>query len=285
MYSLSDLSNIKLIVSDVDGTLLKEDGTLGSKTKNLISQLMERGIKFSLATGRLHSAVANLASEIKLNGAVMSLDGSVIKDYSSDQIIYESFLKPSKVIKAITLAGKHLVNIALCHADAIYFTENNSFIPEVLSKYGAKYQEVEYYDNYINNVLEIIFVSDMQESITKIRDHFVFPKTFGCNISYYRSSSKKNMYFLEVRRSGSSKGKAVKRILKHYKMDWSNVAVLGDWYNDISMFDTYALKIAVANAVPEVMLKANVVTRGTNEDEGACEFFEMVLKSKRDYNA
>ena len=101
MYSLSDLSKIKLIVSDVDGTLLKEDGTLGSKTKNLILQLMESGIKFSLATGRLHSAVANLASEIKLNGAVMSLDGSVIKDYSSDQIIYESFLKPSKVIKAI----------------------------------------------------------------------------------------------------------------------------------------------------------------------------------------
>ena len=281
MDSSFNLSKIKLIVSDIDGTLLKEDGTLGSKTKNLLAELMDSGVKFSLATGRLHSAVRGLASEIKLNGAVISLDGSVIKDYSTDKIIFESFIKPSRVKKAIAEAGKHLVNIALCHSDAIYFTENNSFIPEILSKYGAKYQEVESYDNYINNVLEIIFVSDMQESITKIRDQFIFPRTIGCNISYYRSSSKQNMYFLEVRKGGSSKGKAVKRILKHYKMKWANIAVIGDWYNDVSMFETYALKVAVANAVPEIISKANLHTIGTNEEEGICEFFEMVLKSKR----
>ena len=281
MDSSFNLSKIKLIVSDIDGTLLKEDGTLGSKTNNLLAELMDSGVKFSLATGRLHSAVRGLASEIKLNGAVISLDGSVIKDYSTDKIIFESFIKPSRVKKAIVEAGKHLVNIALCHSDAIYFTENNSFIPEILSKYGAKYQEVESYDNYINNVLEIIFVSDMQESITKIRDQFIFPRTIGCNISYYRSSSKQNMYFLEVRKGGSSKGKAVKRILKHYKMKWANIAVIGDWYNDVSMFETYALKVAVANAVPEIISKANLHTIGTNEEEGICEFFEMVLKSKR----
>ena len=281
MDSSFNLSKIKLIVSDIDGTLLKEDGTLGSKTKNLLAELMDSGVKFSLATGRLHSAVRGLASELKLNGAVISLDGSVIKDYSTDKIIFESFIKPSRVKKAIAEAGKHLVNIALCHSDAIYFTENNSFIPEILSKYGAKYQEVESYDNYINNVLEIIFVSDMQESITKIRDQFIFPRTIGCNISYYRSSSKQNMYFLEVRKGGSSKGKAVKRILKHYKMKWANIAVIGDWYNDVSMFETYALKVAVANAVPEIISKANLLTIGTNEEEGICEFFEMVLKSKR----
>ncbi len=281
MITSFDLSKIKLIVSDIDGTLLNDGGILGNKTKNLLSQLMDNGIKFSLATGRLHSAVRELASEIRLNGTVISLDGSVIKDYSNDKIIFESFIKPSSVKKAIQLAGRHLVNIALCHSDAIYFTENNSFIPEILSKYGAKYQEVDSYVDYINNTLEIIFVSDMQESITKIRDQFVFPRTIGCNISYYRSASKQNMYFLEVRKGGSSKGKALKRLLKYYRMNWNNIAVLGDWYNDVSMFETDALKVTVANAVPEIVLKADMVTKGTNEQEGVCEFFEMILKSKR----
>jgi Cof subfamily protein (haloacid dehalogenase superfamily) len=281
MNNLPDVSKIKLIVSDIDGTLLKDDGMLGHETKKLLSQLMDRGIKFSLATGRLHSAVKNLASEVKINGSIISLDGSVIKDFVNDEIIFESFISPSKVKKAIELAGKHLVNIALCHSDAIYFTENNSFIPEILSKYGAKYQEVNSYVDYINNTLEIIFVSDMQDAISRIRNRFEFPKSFGCRISYYRSSSKQNMFFLEVRKSGSSKGKALKRLLKYYKLGWKNIAVLGDWYNDTSMFETDALKIAVANAVPEIILKADFVTKCTNNEEGLCEFFEMILKSKR----
>jgi Cof subfamily protein (haloacid dehalogenase superfamily) len=281
MNNLPDVSKIKLIVSDIDGTLLKDDGVLGNETKKILLQLMEKGIKFSLATGRLHSAVQELASEIKINGSIISLDGSVIKDFINDKIIFESFISPSKVKKAIELAGKHLVNIALCHSDAIYFTENNSFIPEILSKYGAKYQEVNSYVDYINNTLEIIFVSDMQDAISKIRNRFEFPKSFGCRISYYRSSSKQNMYFLEVRKSGSSKGKALKRLLKYYKLGWDNIAVLGDWYNDTSMFETDALKIAVANAVPEIILKADFVTKKTNDEEGLCEFFEMILKSKR----
>lgn len=281
MNNSLDVSKIKLIVSDIDGTLLNNNGILGTETKKMLSQLINSGIKFSLATGRLHSAVKKLASEIKINGTIISLDGSVIKDFVSDKVIFESFVSPVKVKKAVELAHKHVVNIALCHSDAIYFTENNSFIPEILSKYGAKYQEVNSYVDYINNTLEIIFVSDMQNAISKIRDRFEFPKSYGCRISYYRSTSKQNMYFLELRKSGSSKGKALKRLLKYYKLGWNNIAVLGDWYNDTSMFETDALKIAVANAVPEIILKADFVTKETNENEGLCEFFEMILKAKR----
>ncbi|HEY7751773.1 MAG TPA: HAD hydrolase family protein, partial [Ignavibacteriaceae bacterium] len=57
-------------------------------------------------------------------------------------------------------------------------------------------------------------------------------------------------------------------------------AVMGDWYNDVSLFDTKAIKVTVANAIPEIKMKADIITSKTNDEEGAAEFFEMVLKAK-----
>lgn len=280
-----DLSRIELVVSDIDGTLLNDDGILTEKTKWFINLLINNGIKVSLATGRLHSAVERLAEEINFKGEIISLDGSVIKSYPEGLKLYESFVKQKVVERAINLAKNYLVNIALCHSDAIYFTENNSFIPEILTKYGARYQEVDSYVNYINNTLEIIFVSDMLDSITAIKKQFEFPRSFGCEISYYRSMSKKKLHFLEVRKSGSSKGLAIKRLLNRYKIKWRNIAVVGDWYNDVSMFETKALKVALENAVPELKAKADIITSAGNNEDGITEFFDMILKSRGNKNA
>jgi len=58
--------------------------------------------------------------------------------------------------------------------------------------------------------------------------------------------------------------------------------VIGDWYNDITMFQTKAIKVAVANAIPELINAADIVTTRSNREDGTAEFFEMVLKSKRE---
>jgi len=82
MMNLKDeLRNIKLIVSDIDGTLVSDDGTIGTETKKLIKQLSELGVTFTLATGRLHSAAEEIAKEIALEGPIISLDGSLIRTY------------------------------------------------------------------------------------------------------------------------------------------------------------------------------------------------------------
>jgi len=72
------------------------------------------------------------------------------------------------------------------------------------------------------------------------------------------------------------------RLLKHLSIKPSQAAVIGDWYNDITMFQTNAVKVAVANAIPELINTADYVTTKSNRDDGTAEFFEMVLKSKRD---
>ena len=73
----------------------------------------------------------------------------------------------------------------------------------------------------------------------------------------------------------------MERLLKHLKVKPNQTAVIGDWYNDISLFETDAFKVAVANAIPEIRKMADIVTSKSNNDEGAVEFFKNVLKAKR----
>lgn len=278
---LNKLKKIKHIVTDIDGTLLNDYGELGLENKKLILELMKEDVLISLATGRLHSATNDLAKELSLNGYVISLDGAVIKEFKNDKTIFESFLKARHVKKAISISNDLLVNIVLCHSNSIYYTEYNSLIPSLLSKYGALYQQVSSYEEYLSGTLEIVCASDMKGSIKKMEERFNFPFSVGCTTSYFRSKKNENIFYLEIRKAGSSKGKALERLFRHIFIKPEQTAVIGDWYNDITMFQTKALKVAVANAIPELRNEADFVTGKDNNEDGVAEFFEMVLKSKR----
>lgn len=280
MLNLDKLKNIELVLFDVDGTLVDDYGELGERTKKLIMSLKKYGVNFSFASGRLHSALIPLAEELKLYSPLISLDGTVIKSIAEKDFVYRSYLKENHVKKAIELSERYMVNIALCHNDVIYYTEQNSVIPKLMDKFGAPYQEVESYDNLTDKTLELVFASDNRPAVAYIRDKFIFPFSLGISISFFRSQTHDNIYYLEIRRSGSSKGKAMKRLLKHLKIQEEKTAVLGDWYNDISMFESKALKIAPANAISELKRKADIVLKKSNNEEAAAVFLEKLLKVK-----
>lgn len=275
------LKEIKHIITDIDGTLLNDNGELGHESKKLIKELIDEKVIISLATGRLHSATTDIAKELSLNGYVISLDGAMIKDFVTDKILFESFLKIGQVKKAIVISESLLVNIVLCQASSIYYTEDNSVIPSLLSRYGAFYTRIDSYKDYLSGTLEIVCSSDMKNSIKQMEEKFNFPYSIGCNTSYFRSKKNENIYYLEIRKAGSSKGKAFGRLLRHLSIKPIQAAVIGDWYNDITMFQTKAIKVAVANAIPELLNAADIITTNSNREDGTAEFFEMVLKSKR----
>jgi Cof subfamily protein (haloacid dehalogenase superfamily) len=272
---------IKLIVSDLDGTLLSDNGSLGVETKKMVMDLINEGVIFSIATGRLHSAVVPFAKTLSLNGPIISLDGALIKYYSSGKTIFQSFIKERHVKKAINYSEEYLVNLVLCHDDAIYYTDFNTVIPSLLSKFGAEYKKVDSYERHMKNTLEIVCASDMRESIKTMHEAFTFPSTFGCSTSFFKSHSYENIFYLEIRKAGCNKGKGLKRVLKHLNLKAESAVVIGDWYNDITLFKTKAFKVAVANAIPELTHLSDYVTKGTNNEEGVAEFLEMILKAKR----
>lgn len=282
MFDLEKLKKIELVIFDVDGTLVNDEGEIGERTKKIIMQLKKCGVLFSFASGRLHSALVPLAEELKIYSPLISLDGTAIKSIAGKEFIYRSFLNESHVKKAIEYSEKYLLNIALCHSEAIYYTEQNSVIPKLMNKFGAVYKEVDSYDDFRDKTLEIVFAGDKRRTVEYIRDKLSFPLTFGTSVSFFRSQTHEGIYYLEVRRSGSSKGKAMRRLLKYLKIKENHTAVLGDWYNDISLFESKAIKIALRNAIPELKKAADYVLDKSNNEEGVIDFLEALLKSKND---
>ena len=275
------LSDIQLIVFDLDGILLNDDGKIGRESVDLIRELKEMGMRFSFATGRPHSAVTKYAKALNLKAPLISLDGTLIKSYPSKEIIYMAYIPEKYVARAIRLADKFFLKVALCHDDAIYFTESNSLIPQLLEKYGAKYKETAYYDNYLYQTLEIMFAGEYKEPMKYVENKMTFPYCFGLSTSFYKSHSHSDVYYLEIRKQGSSKGNGLAHLTKHLNIKLRNTVVLGDWYNDRSLFETKAIKVAMANAVPELKRLADFITRRDNNEDGVAEFLNMVLQSKK----
>jgi Cof subfamily protein (haloacid dehalogenase superfamily) len=275
------LAKLELIVFDLDGTLLNKYGDIGDKTKQYVRELKKMGMKFSFATGRLHNSIVNYAEELELKTPLISLDGAIIKSFPANEIIYESYLKKSYVKKAINMAEEGLLKVALSHDEAIYYTPENSLVPQLMEKYEAKFEEIESYDKYLSNSLEIVICGDYKKSIKKIEEKMKFPSAFGLKTSFYKSNDQDGVYFLEIRNKKCSKGDGFIKLAKHLKIGVKQSAVIGDWYNDRSLFRTKALKIAVANAVDEIKQMADHVTKKTNNEDATAEFLEMVLEAKR----
>ena len=280
MFDLKQLEKIELVIFDVDGTLVNDNGELGKRTKKYIRDLKKLGVLFSFASGRLHSALTPLAEELKINTPLISLDGSLIKSTAGKNFVYRSFLKQKHVKKAIDYSEKYLLNIALCHTEAIYYTNQHSVIPKLLDKFGATYKEVKSYGDLTKETLEIVFAGDNRRTVEFIRDKLSFPFTLGISISFFKSQSHEGIHYLEVRRSGSSKGKALHRLLKYLKIKEEKTVVIGDWYNDISLFETKAIKVAPKNAIPELKKKANYILNKTNNEEAVTDLLEALLKAK-----
>ncbi len=281
MFDKDRLKRIKLIVADLDGTLLTNSGEISSGTEGLIKELKKEGVSVSFASGRLHSALTGYADLLEVKNPVISLDGSMIKEYPGGGILFESYVPAKYVKRALAYADKFLLNVALCHPDAIYYTEQNSVVPTITEKFGAKFEEIPEYNGYINNVLEITMLSDYKDNIKHVRDRMSFPYSSGLTSSYFRSQRHKGIYYLEIRKKGSNKGKALKKMLRYLKISQAETAVMGDWHNDIYLFLPKVLKVTLENSLPELKRMADIQIPKDNNEDGAAEFFEMVLKARR----
>ncbi len=281
MISKEILRRIELVVFDLDGTLLDDDGNVSAETAGLVKQLSAMNVKFSIATGRLLSAVTEIADQLEIKIPLITLDGTLIQRYPAGESIFQKHLPEKYVHRALKLADQYLLKIVLCHPSAVYFTEENVHEAFMKTKLGAKFQKVASYENYSDDTLEVLIAGDYFDNMKHVSKLMTFPHTFGVKRSLYKSNQMGGTYMLEIRRMGCSKGEGMKKLLKHLKIKPSRTAVIGDWYNDKSLFETGALKVAMSNAVPDLKRIADVVTKKDNNEGGVAEFLKMLLQAKK----
>lgn len=272
------LKKIKLVVCDVDGTLTNQDNEIGEQTKLYVKKLKEKDVLFTFATQRIHSSVAGYAKELEIKIPFMTINGALIRGLNGT-VLSKAIIPEKKVKKALDLASKHYVRVALCYNDDILYTEDNSVLKDFMYRLGSNYKLVDSYHNYKDQVLEIIMLGNEKSVIKHIQNRMNFPYRLFLTARYYRSSSRYGVYHLEIRKSGTTKKTGLAKLAKHLNVKKDEIVVIGDWYNDRDLFDFGGFNVALQNAVPELKFMAHYVTQTTNEEDGVGEFLKILYES------
>lgn len=268
--------DIKLIVSDIDGTLVNNNNEISELTIDLVKKLKEKGVLFSLASQRVHSSIIPLAEQLDVTIPYISLNGSLIQTSDGEINLNRSVIDKKYVDKAIELAENNYIKIVLCYNDRIVYTEDNSVLRDFMSRLGTTYSMVDSYDEFTDNVLEIIMSGNDRKIMKKIHGKMSFPFGLILKCKFYRSQTFQGVYNLEIVKSGVSKKTGLKILAKNLNLSRKQVMVFGDWYNDRDLFQFGGLNIALDNAVDELKEMADYVSDKSNEEDGVGNFLKLL---------
>ena len=253
-----------LFVSDLDGTLLKSDGTMAEETVAAINEMTARGLKFSFATARSYYTAMQVASEIKADIPIILHNGVFIRDNLSGRRIVENLLDDVPYIKSVlTSHGIHPMVYTLNGE-----TEKYTYVPELLSREAAEFQatrEGDPRDNPIHDAERIwdgtvfyVLCIDTEDALRPAYEQL--RERYNCIFArdYYSGEM-----WLEILAQSASKASAVLQLRD--LLGCEKTVVFGDAENDIPMFEAANEAYAVANAIDALKKRATAII-GSNDE-------------------
>lgn len=270
---------IRLVVSDLDGTLLNDEHIVSKENKKAINELENKDIKFCIATGRLNASAKVIARELGGSYNIISCNGALIKSADGSERIYINSLKNNKAIAIAELLesmnqryhfytedsvySKTLSNSALCyHEQNLKNNDNKEDIRIVICEDIVKKAGI------VQDILKFIIFFEDENDSQEIMNKLI--EIEGIDIS---QSGTKN---LEIMNKNVSKGNAIKIVSDMYKIPTSEIMVLGDQKNDLSMFEIAGVKVAMANGNSRLKTAADFITK-SNNDSGVAYAINKVI--------
>ena len=258
--------NKTLFVSDLDGTLLKSDGTLDTNTAREINRMAEAGLKISFATARSYHTMKKVAGEINVNIPLILHNGVFIASSTDGEILSAEYLKPTEKIAEV---------LGRLNIEPLVFSQRGrkqyfSYLPDRINRATRTFNEPrqndprnlpvcnpeKLWDGEIFNVTCIGDEPALKLAYAELRD--VCRCFFGKD--YYSGE-----YWLEMISKDASKALALERLKT--MLGCERTVVFGDGNNDIEMFEAADECYAVENALDELKARATAVIGGN--DDGA----------------
>ncbi|MGL4336406.1 MAG: HAD family hydrolase [Turicibacter sp.] len=262
---------MELFVSDLDGTLLNKKSEISSVTREVLNGLIQKGVKFTVATARTHATVIDLLEGVEIEMPIAIMNGVGIYDLK-----HRKYLEIVDIEKKVT---EQVLNVF----------SNFELDPLI---YGIKDDELYVYYTQIANVATEEFykvrsdkplktfkkVSSFEDAISgsEIVNMLVFDKfdkikaaaeiiqdIEGITVTYY-STRQEGFGYMELYSANASKANGIKALSKYANYD--KIVVFGDNLNDLPMFELADECYATANAVESIKKIATGVIAHHNED-------------------
>lgn len=266
----------KLIVMDMDDTLLRDDHTISDENKKAIKKAQENGVKVILASGRPTFAIRDYAKQLELDkygSYILSYNGAVITDCSTDQNIFERSLTKETAHKLYDLSREHNVHIHTYVNDDIVTEEANEYteIERVIT--GMKVKTIDDFKQVVSgNVIKVLMLEE-PEYLKKVEEKLKPKVADQLNMTISKP------FFLEFMDKEVDKSTSLARLIDKINIKKEEVIAIGDSYNDLGMIKFAGLGVCVENAPEDIKTYADYVT-ASNMDHGVAKTIEKFVFEK-----
>jgi Cof subfamily protein (haloacid dehalogenase superfamily) len=261
---------IRLLLADVDGTLVTQEKLLTERAIAAVRSLGEAGILFAVTSGRPPRGMEMLIEPLDLRTSIAAFNGGLLVD--RDMRTLERRLVPAALIsRVVALLESFALDVWIYRGADWYVRDAER--PHVAREAQTVQFEPTVLDSFagLDEVVKLVGVSDDFDAVE--RASRAARERFGDEVSASRSQP----YYLDVTHPEANKGAVVRWLSRRYEIPTAQIATIGDMPNDVLMFAHSGLSIAMGNADREVQRAARRVTDSNERDGFASAVERWVL--------
>ncbi|XQY90189.1 Cof-type HAD-IIB family hydrolase [Metabacillus sp. HB246100] len=267
----------KMIVLDLDDTLLQDDHTISLNTKNSLMKAQELGVKVVLASGRPTYGMKHIAKELELErfgSYILSFNGGKIINCQTEEEMFSSTLTPEAVHHLDVISKREEVYIHTYVGDEIVTETENPYTTIESELTGLPVKVVPSFVSEVTSPVVKVLMVEAPEKLKLVEEKL--QKELDAEFSIMRSKP----FFLEFTEKGVTKGTSLHHLIQVCEIKQEEVIAIGDSYNDLSMIEFAGLGVAMGNAPEDIKKIANYVT-DTNMNDGVAKVVEEFIFNKK----
>jgi transaldolase len=270
-YPVQAAPAISAVLTDVDGTLVTKDKVLTDRALRAVRLLRERGIVFTVTSGRPPFGMRMLVEPLGLTMPMAAFNGGVI--VLPDLSVLDERQLPEYVLPAlIDLIQAHGLDVWLFRSTDWYVRSLNApRVSRETSNIQCPPVVVATFDGVLTGVVKIVGVSEDHARVAACEA--AVQNQFGTQVSAARSQP----HYLDVTHPAANTGVVIERLSRYLKIPMDRIATIGDQPNDVLMFKRSGLSIAMGNASEEVKRQATCVTTSFGEEGFANAVEQFIL--------
>lgn len=270
----------KLLVLDVDGTLLNDEREISKRTLAALLKVQQMGVRIVLASGRPTYGLMPLAKTLELGnygGFVLSYNGCQIIKVQNGEILFERRINPEMLPYLEKKARKNGFAIFTYHDDTLITdSPDNEYIKNEALLNNLKIIREDEFSTAIDFApCKCMLVSDKEKALIGLEQHW--EKRLAGTLDAFRSEP----YFLEVVPCGVNKANTLGALLEHLGVTREEVIAVGDGVCDVTMLQLAGMGVAMGHSQDSVKVCADYVTASNEEDGVALAVEKLILAEVR----
>lgn len=262
------LKDVKLVVTDMDGTLLNPNHEVSTQFIDQFWALKEKGITVVAASGRQHNSIVEKLAAVENELTVIAENGAMTT-FHGKETVFTPYPKGHLNKTLALLKKQENMHPVLCTNGSAFISKGQEKFEPILREFYSAFNVIDRLEDCTQEVLKIaIYHFESSEK-------YIFPLVQDLANEVKIKISGPN--WVDLSHPNANKGFALNALQKHLGVSREQTMVFGDYFNDLEMMEQAHFSYAMANAHPEIIKKANYRT-GSNSEFGVETVLEKLLK-------